>query len=49
MKIVVTSFEYHLHCTEQLNQNQLRQMILDLLEVQGELEEFGANTINIKA
>jgi UDP-N-acetylglucosamine 4,6-dehydratase len=39
--VVTQAHEYHSHNTTQLNEEQLKQMILELHEVQDELKEFG--------
>jgi UDP-glucose 4-epimerase len=40
-KIITQAHEYHSHNTYQLNENELREMLLHLYEIQDELKEFG--------
>jgi len=40
-EVVTQAHEYHSHNTYQLNEKELKQMLLDLLEIQKELKEFG--------
>jgi len=39
--VVTQADEYHSHNTHQLNEEELKSMLLDLLEIQDELKEFG--------
>jgi UDP-glucose 4-epimerase len=39
--VVTQSHEYHSHNTHRLNEEELRQMLVELLEIQDDLKEFG--------
>lgn len=41
--VVTQAHEYHSHNTHRLNEEELKQMLLELREIQGELQEFGVN------
>jgi UDP-glucose 4-epimerase len=40
-EVVTQSHEYHSHNTHRLNEEELRQMLVELLEIQDDLKEFG--------
>jgi len=40
-KVVTQAHEYHSHNTHQLNEEELQKMLLELLEIQPDLKEFG--------
>ena len=40
-EVVTQADEYHSHNTHQLNEEELREMLMDLLEIQDNLKEFG--------
>jgi len=40
-EVITQSHEYHSHNTHQLNENELKQLLLNLHEIQNELKEFG--------
>ena len=40
-EIITQSYEYHSHNTHQLNEDELRQLLLSLYEIQDELKQFG--------
>jgi UDP-glucose 4-epimerase len=40
--VVTQADEYHSHNTHQLSEEELKEMLLDLLEIQNDLKEFGA-------
>ncbi len=40
-KVVTQAHEYHSHNTHRLNEKELRQMLLELREIQNDLKEFG--------
>ena len=40
-EIVTQADEYHSHNTHQLSEEELREMLLELLEIQDDLKEFG--------
>lgn len=40
-EVVTQAHEYHSHNTKQLNEEELKAMLLDLLEIQDDLKEFG--------
>ena len=40
-EVVTQADEYHSHNTHQLNEEELREMLLELLEIQDDLKEFG--------
>jgi UDP-glucose 4-epimerase len=42
-EIISQSHEYHSHNTHQLNERELRKLLLELYEIQGELAAFGVN------
>jgi len=40
-KVITQAHEYHSHNTHQLNEDELRQLLLNLYEIKNELEDFG--------
>ena len=42
-KVVTQAHEYHSHNTHQLNEDELKELLLDLLEIQDDLKEFGVS------
>jgi len=40
-KVITQAGEYHSHNTHRLNEEELREMLIDLHEIQDELKEFG--------
>ena len=40
-KVVTEAVDYHSHNTKQLNENELKEMLLKLTEIQDDLKEFG--------
>ena len=42
-QVITQAHEYHSHNTHQLNESELRTLLLDLLEIQDDLREFGVN------
>ena len=40
-KVITEAHEYHSHNTYQLNENELKELLLDLHEIKNELKEFG--------
>ena len=40
-EVVTQAHEYHSHNTKQLTEEELKAMLLDLLEIQDDLKEFG--------
>ena len=40
-EVVTQADEYHSHNTHQLNEEELREMLMELLEIQDDLKEFG--------
>jgi len=41
-EVITQAHEYHSHNTHQLNEDELKQLLLNLFEIQDELKEFGA-------
>ena len=40
-KVITEAHEYHSHNTYQLNENELKELLLDLHEIKNELKDFG--------
>ena len=40
-EIITEAHEYHSHNTQQLNETELRELLLNLYEIQSELKQFG--------
>ena len=45
-QIVTQAHDYHSHNTEQLNEHQLKELLMNLCEIQSDLSEFGINLGN---
>jgi len=41
-EVVTQAHEYHSHNTHRLNEEELKEMLMGLLEIQDDLQEFGA-------